>query len=631
MLTACGGAKDPVVMSVNGADVLQSEFEYLYHKNLKQQQLQQQSFDDYVEQFKLYRIKVEEARQAGIDTTAAFRTEMEKYRHELALPYLTDSVYLNKLAHTAYDRLGQEVEAAHIMYFKTPDAAENARNRAKLDSIRQVIAAGGDFAQMAREYSQDRGSASRGGVMGYITSLQYPYSFETAVYETPEGKVSDLFETSVGYHIVKGGKHRPARGQVRAAHILRLTQGKSAQEAKEAETLIDSLYNEAVKNPDGFAKLATKYSEDPGSGANGGELPWFGSGEMVAEFDSVAFALNPGEISKPFRTSYGWHFIKKLDSRGVAPFESRKAEIMRIIQNPQDDRARMIRQNQSANLARLNKGVLNAKTIDALRGYVSANGIDSVLVADYTGAKGGEVLFTIGKVATPVSELVAPMANMKQPAGEVALGTLNAMVEALYNQKLVNAEEDRLMKVQPAYRNLMNEYHDGSLLYEISSQNVWGKAAQDEAGQRAYFEAHRGDYKFNAPKAKGFLVQTVNDSVAALIRQAAVEIPAEDMVKTLRKMYGKQISVDRVLADKGQNKMIDYLLFDGPVAQAPRANFPVFFMLNPRVIDAPEEYADVRGMVAGDYQDQLQKEWEAALRSKYAVKVNDKVLKKIKR
>ncbi len=177
-------AKDPVIMTVNGVDVPKSEFEYLYGKN-SQQQLSQQPLDEYVEMFKLYKMKVEDAKAEGIDTTAAFRKEMEQYRHDLAAPYLADSVFLEKLLKETYDRATQEVEVSHIMLFKSQNPAENAAKRQRIDSVRDALLSGADFTELAAGISEDRGSNQRGGWMGYISAQQYPYSFEVAAYATP--------------------------------------------------------------------------------------------------------------------------------------------------------------------------------------------------------------------------------------------------------------------------------------------------------------------------------------------------------------------------------------------------------------------------------------------------------------
>ena len=116
MCALAWAAKDPVIMTVNGVDVPKSEFEYLYHKN-SQQQLTAQPLDDYVEMFVNYRLKVADAIADGVDTTASFRQEMAQYRHELAAPYMADSVLLNNLVKEAWQRSADELQVSHIMLF----------------------------------------------------------------------------------------------------------------------------------------------------------------------------------------------------------------------------------------------------------------------------------------------------------------------------------------------------------------------------------------------------------------------------------------------------------------------------------------------------------------------------------
>ncbi len=221
-LGACAlawAAKDPVIMTVNGVDVPKSEFEYLYHKN-SQQQMATQPIDEYVDMFVNYRLKVADAIASGVDTTAAFRQEMAQYRHDLAAPYLADSLYLNKLVREAWERSKDEVQASHIMIFKKGNAAEDAAGKALLDSLKSEINKGADFAALANQFSQDRGTNQRGGDLGFMVAGRYPYSFEEVAFSMKPGEVSDVVETRMGYHLIKVNDRRPARGTVRVGHIL---------------------------------------------------------------------------------------------------------------------------------------------------------------------------------------------------------------------------------------------------------------------------------------------------------------------------------------------------------------------------------------------------------------------------
>lgn len=621
-------AKDAVIMTVNGEDVPQSEFEYLYNKN-SQQQLNPQPIDEYVEMFKLYKLKVADARAEGLDTLESFRKEMAQYKHDLALPYITDSVYVNSLLKETHDRAAEEVEAYHIMLFKSRDASQNPALKQRLDSIHDVLKHGGDFAQLAAEYSQDRGSNQNGGRMGYIGVQMYPYNFENTAYSLSEGEISDVIETPVGYHILKGGKHRKARGKVLASHILLMTKGDESLEKTQKE-VIDSIYNVAIANPSKFGDLARKYSDDKNSGRNDGKLPWFGSGEMVAEFDSVAFAMPVGDISKPFKTRFGWHIIHKLDTKGTPSMEEMRPGFMAAIGSTQDPRYGMVRDNRINKLSKLHKSSLVKPVMEAMKSDIRKNGLDSLFVAKWTGPEGKTPLCFIDKRGHMASDAVARIRGYRQPSPQLAEDMLESVILGWYDGLLMEAEEDRLLEVKPEYGNLYKEYVDGSLLYEVSVNKVWDRASKDEEGLKAYFEKNRDRYAWGEPRAKGYLVQAPNDSVAALVKARASEIGRDSLVNTIRKEFPRQVSIMKVLEPKGSNAMVDNILFGGPKAAPSSPSYTVYFMIDPRVITSPEELLDVRGQVTGDYQNDFQAAWEADLLKKYPVTVNEKVLKKVK-
>ncbi len=630
LFAAALAAKEPVIMTVNGVDVPRSEFEYLYGKNSKQQ-LNPQSLDEYVEMFKLYKLKVADAKAEGIDTLESFKKEMREYRRELAAPYLTDSAFLNKLLKETYDRSGQEAEAIHIMMFKTPDAKENRLLYNRLDSIRREIIGGADFAELARQYSQDKGSAQNGGRMDYLTAGRIPYySFESAVFNTPEGKISEIVESPVGYHLIKGGKRRAARGKVLVAHILRLARGNDEEADKKAKTTIDSIYNLVSADPDSFAELAKKYSED-GSARQGGNLPWFGPGEMVVEFDSVAFALPVNSISQPFRTAFGWHIIKKLDKKGIPSMAEMKPAFIARVTSPQDERFELIRANQTEKLSKLHKAKVNDKTLKSIYESIDKNGLDSLFYSDFTsGRNGNSELFIIDGTSYPVENLVSQMKGIIQPEPVAARKIFDSNFDSFYNGRLVEAEEERLYKVEPAYRNLLNEYNDGSLLYEVSVKKVWDPAAKDVEALENYFNSHKDNYKWSVPHAKGYLVKSLNDTIGNQIRQLASETGRDSLVNTIRKAFPGKCSIEKILVEKGTNPVVDHLLFGGEAPKTSKSKFNDVFMIDPRILNDPEELNDVKGLVTSDYQNELQSQWEEELKRLYPVKINDKVLKTVK-
>lgn len=625
---AAWAAKDPVLMTVNGIDVPKSEFEYLYHKN-SQQQLEAQPLEEYLEMFKTYKMKVADALAQGIDTTASFRKEMDQYRHELATPYMADSTYLNKLVDDSWNRSKQEAEAIHIMLLKK-QGAPSAALRAKADSLRALLMNGDDFTQLASQYSEDRASAQKGGNMGFITVNRLPYHFEEAAFNTPEGSYSEVVESPVGYHILKGGRKRPARGTILAAHILKLTPPTATDEEKAAaKAWIDSIHQVLVADPSQFEGIATRESDDKGSARQGGLLPWFGAGQMVPEFDEAAFALADGEISEPVQSQFGWHIIKRLDHREPEGREALKAELLQRFSNPQDERHMMVRRNLMANLSRKHKARLQERTLAAMTAKAYEQGLDSAFYASFE-ADAAKPFYQLGKKTYTVGDFLASFRHSDIADHDRATAHIANQADLFRYRKLLEAEQDWLYDNVADYRNLVNEYRDGSLLYEVSVEKVWNRASQDTEGLEKFFEANRGSYTWQRPHAKGFLVQAANDSVADLVKARMAELPKAEMVQTIRREFPKTVSIERVLVEEGQNPMVDNLMFGAPAVKPANSAYTLYFMEGGEVIDAPQEAADVRGPVTSDYQNELERQWVEELRATYPVSVDPKVLKKVK-
>lgn len=619
-------AKDPVVMTINGEDVPKSEFEYLYHKN-SQQQIEAQPLEEYVGMFELYKMKVADAKAAGIDTTADFRSDMVKYRRDLALPYVADSVYLNSLVDEAYEHSLTELDYYHIMLAKGRTAAEMEAAHQKADSLKALIENGADFETLAKANSVDRTVQANGGHLGFMASGRLPYGFEHAAYSLKPGEL-DIVESNAGIHLIKVGDSRPAKGSVRAAHIMKRVSPTAEAEAQaKAKAQIDSIYSVLMENPADFEKLAQTLSDDQGSARMGGQIGWFVSGMMVPEFSEAAFALPVGGIGEPVKSDYGWHIIKKLDEAPVRSRAAIKPELLQRFDDQRDDRYKMVRANRIKNLSKKHKGVRNAAAFEAMKQYVEQNGVDSVFYVTFSQTP--DVVFTVEGTPTTTAQFVATLNNAPLPDPYYGAMMLDDKYDSAFDEALIGAEEDWLYANNADYRNLLNEYRDGSLLYEISLQKVWDKAANDTEGLENYFNAHRSEYKFKEPRAKGFLVLAKNDSVADLVKARYAEIDKENALLTMRNEFRNEAVIDRLLASQGINRFVDYLLFDGPEPEV-NQKFPVYFILDPRVVAEPEEMIDVKGAVTSDYQQELEQEWAKDLRRRYPVKRNDRELKKVK-
>ena len=208
--TAQAQKADPIIMTVAGVDVPRSEFEYSYNKNNTDGVIDKKTVEEYVDLFINYKLKVQAALDAHLDTTTAFRQEFAQYRDQQILPtFVTDADMLAE-AHKVYDQTVEQigpdglVNAAHIL-IRTPQKATDEQQREakrRIDSVYTALKAGADFETLAKQVSQDPGTAQRGGVLGWFSRHQMVKEFEDEAFALQPGQMSKPFQSAFGWHLI---------------------------------------------------------------------------------------------------------------------------------------------------------------------------------------------------------------------------------------------------------------------------------------------------------------------------------------------------------------------------------------------------------------------------------------------
>ena len=337
--------EDQVLMTINGEPVMASEFLYIYEKNNPENNVEKKSMQDYLELFVNFKLKVTEAIAQGVDTTEAFKKELAGYRAQATPKYMQDHAAIDSLVNLSYQRMANVRRVAHIAV-QCPagsDSITEATALAKINLARERVTTGVEkqikkgrkwvtiqepeaFADVAREMTEDQQGKENGGELGWIQVFRFVYPFEEAVYNTPVGQVSEVFRSPYGFHIAFVEEER-AFEEVHAAHIMKMMPRGAEDMAFDAKKQIDSLYQIVLAGAD-FAEVATAYSDDKGSARKGGDLGWFGRGMMVQPFENITFDMQPGEMSEPFPTRFGWHFVKLYGKRNIQPLDSIRDQVL---------------------------------------------------------------------------------------------------------------------------------------------------------------------------------------------------------------------------------------------------------------------------------------------------------------
>lgn len=696
-LTSFAQVNEPVVMTLNGKPVYKNEFENVYKKNNgKDLNKDQKPIKEYVDLFALFKMKVFEAEENKLDTNKAFITELAGYRKQLAGPYLTDKSVNDALLNEVYERLKTEVKASHILInqsesalpkdtieaytrimiirdallgknpsaskiseyenilkkssfglTKTSTKKDSLNYQAKLDMVKNIgntIGTGSDkFSTAAKKTSEDQSASDNAGNLGYFTALQMVYPFENAAYKTSVNDICMPIRTRYGYHILKVYDKRPSQGEILSSHIM-VKFGKNITEQEKAnlKTKIDEIYSK-LKAGMKFEDAARQFSDDKQSSDRGGQLQWFGSSRMPEEFEKAAFALKSnGDFSEPFTTEYGWHIVKRLDKKELLSFDDMKSDLKQKV--ARDTRS----QNGKAALIQNLKKEYNFKeTVSSKNDFLKV--LDSTIYEGRWEAKKAEKLgkkemfrFSAKDKGADKETIVVYDQNdfakfIEAHQTDRPKMDNNMFLNLSYNQfleeSIINFEDSRLELKYPEFKNLLKEYRDGILLFNLTDEKVWSKAVKDTAGLRAFYEKNKNNYLWDE-RAEVTLYKCANDKIAKEVRNMIGKNKTEkEITEVINKTSQLNVIPESITYLKGENKNVDGNWKEGVAStdiKDEKDNKVTVLVVNKIVPKSPKKLAEAKGLITADYQNYLEKEWLAYLKNKYTVKVNEDVIKTIK-
>lgn len=341
----------------------------------------------------------------------------------------------------------------------------------------------------------------------------------------------------------------------------------------------------------------------------------------------MSFDLADGQISEPFETNYGYHIVKKIESKQVGTLDEMRPTIENRINS--DSRSQEPRKARLEWVKKFYNYQQNPKLYAYLSSEMSKHGqYDSAFVADVV-AKSNVPLYTYAKnQSKPLSELAKKLNPKAKLNNDAAVGYIISKIDPVADDDIMKYYVDNLINDNTDYRNLINEYRDGIMMFEISNRRVWEGAGRDTAGLEQYYAAHKDKYTWTSPHFKGIILSATTDSIMKEVKKMIPTLGADTLTNTLHRTFGSKIKMERMTVAKGENPLADYLMFNGPKPK--NKKYHEYMVLEGGLQTQPQEVADVRGQVTSDYQDVLEQKWIEELKAKYPVTVNKKVLKQVK-
>ncbi|MFO7852875.1 MAG: peptidylprolyl isomerase [Bacteroidota bacterium] len=628
--------QEGILLKVNDREVSVDEFRWLYLKNNSGDHYT--DIEEYLDLYILLRLKVEAAEEAGIHKRQSFKSELAGYRKQLAKNYLTDQDVKKRLLERAYERYKTEIHALHILIECPPDASPEDTLKAykRAMNVRQRIRLGEPFESVAKGASDDPTVNINGGNLGYFTVFQTPLPFENAVYSMEPGQLSMPVRTSNGYHIIKVQDKRKNQGRIKVAHIMKATAPGSTVEARtRAKNEIDSLY-QLLENGSDFSTLAENNSDDMMSSQYGGELPWFGSGEMIHEFSLAAFKLlRDGDYTEPVKTVYGWHIIKRLDKEPMLPYE----EAMKYLESRLSN-SYLLSVGKKSFAEKLKQEYNYKLNKDALEWFYSIADSTFRHSQDYKiqGTVPGKVLYSFASETCRMPDFATYIReNGNQAPAYSPESFINTLLEQKVYNDLIDYEDSILEKKYPEFRYLINEFYDGILFFEISDSLIWQRAETDSTGLKQYYETIKDE----------FIEKSEATARIYKIKPNASRRKKRRMMRAIRRHHDKEDYFERVMDEaisgkdtlvnitegiwkEGENKLLDNIRWNRGLHQIQKNNGIIVVDILSIKKERYKDLEEIKGIVINKYQEYLEQQWLRELRKKYEVKVNRELMEKLK-
>ena len=524
--------KDLILFKINESETTFEEFNRVYNKNIDLvENKNDNDYKSYLELFINYKLKLEEAYDLGYDKNEDYIKEFQKYKNQLLKGYLTDSESEERLIKEAYERTKKEVQVSHVLIRYSDQTNDSIEIYNRLVDLR-VPFLKKDIIEFDKQYNLDKQLIVED--LGYFSAFKMLYEFENIAYDTEVGKVSLPFKTKFGYHILKVTDKRESLGDISVAHIM------IYKNSSNAKTKISSILD-SIKNGSSFESMAKLYSQDKRSAARGGLLNKFSAGQINSiPFENAAFSLkNIGDISDPVETKFGWHIIKLLSKNEIKSLEELKPSILSKIRRG----ARNKYISNSFNQFLDEKYDLSMDNIDykfiipLLKDSITKNNWK----INYNDPKFLEPLFSIKQKTIFQKDFLIYVEKNQSLISSKDFQQIAVELFSRFFRNILLEEYKKDLEIEnKEYNNILTEYREGLLMFNIMQDKVWSIGEKDSTALKEFYNQNIKKYNSfekNMGKIIADYQRVVENNWIKDLRQSNSIIINPKAIRKLKKMY----------------------------------------------------------------------------------------------
>ncbi|MCJ1806045.1 peptidylprolyl isomerase [Flavobacterium covae] len=623
-----------ILFTIDDKPYYTDEFLRVYNKNIDLvKDESQKDLNAYLDLYVAYKLKINKANKLELQNGTQYKNELRSYRNQLAKNYTSDTKVTKALIDEAYTRIQKEVKASHILILCDENATPEDTLKAykQIQEVRNKALKGESFESLAIQYSQDPSAKENKGNLGYFSAFRMVYPFESAAYKTKIEEISMPVRTRFGYHLLKVQDIRENRGEVTVAHIMILRpQNNTDADIIKSKNSIYDIYSK-LKQGENFATLANQYSEDKSSAPKGGTLPRFSSGQLSSDiFEDKAFELKKiGDYSEPFESQFGWHIVKLIEKHPIKKLQEMERELDAKIRK--DDRSKIIVSALTSKLRQKYSVKRNEKMFLEIKNIIT----DSYYNPEWQMPENKKQLFDkeLVKIADKSIEgtLFINELNSQQKI-KTKIKPIEKLIDQAYSNFIDNQlniyYNENLEKEFPEFANIVEEYRDGLLLFDLMEKEIWNKAKQDTIGLKKYFQENKLKYQWKN-RAEVITVSSTNEEFVKKAQKLLKENATIDVLK--EKLNTKEIVnviPKKEIVEEGNNPNI--ILKEGVTKiYKEKEYFYVTKVL--KILPARQkELEETKGKVISDYQQFLEDNWVSELKKEFKVNINNNVFEKLK-